>query len=248
MGHWYTDKGKPQHWIEGKNGKMRDTTLRDARKLNLYPSVTEILNVAAKPALTNWLVKQALESALTLPKIEGEQPDAFLRRVKADSKEQTQSAMDLGTEIHDAVETLWKGGVIDKHQKIAYAAVNKIVEHTGLKDGWVAEKTISSKRGYGGMIDLCHPVGWVIDYKTKDAWEKPPVGYPEHNMQLSAYAEALMDSHFMTVRPKLMNVFLSREEGSNQVSLFEWDEPYFDRFECLLKYWQLSKNYKPGAQ
>ena len=53
-GHWYTRSGDPMYTIMGKStGKPRNTTLRDARELNLVPSVTTILNVAAKPALTN---------------------------------------------------------------------------------------------------------------------------------------------------------------------------------------------------
>ncbi len=67
-GHWYTIDGKPKYTIVGKNGKERNTTLRDARKLNLVPSVTTILDVAAKPGLVNWQVNQGIQAALTLPR------------------------------------------------------------------------------------------------------------------------------------------------------------------------------------
>ena len=56
--HWYTRDGVPRYTVIGKNGKERATTLRDARTENLVPSVTTVLNVAAKPALTQWLQKQ----------------------------------------------------------------------------------------------------------------------------------------------------------------------------------------------
>ena len=58
--HWYTRDGVPRYTVMGKNGKERNTTLRDARTENLIPSVTTILNVMAKPALIQWLQKQVL--------------------------------------------------------------------------------------------------------------------------------------------------------------------------------------------
>ena len=64
--HWYDRQGNPMYTVIGKNGKERNTTLRDARTMNLVPSVTTILNVAAKPALNVWLQRQVLMAALTL--------------------------------------------------------------------------------------------------------------------------------------------------------------------------------------
>ena len=58
--HWYTRDGEPMYTVEAAKGGQRATTLRDARKLSLVPSVTTILNVAAKPALNQWLQRQVL--------------------------------------------------------------------------------------------------------------------------------------------------------------------------------------------
>ena len=63
-GHWYAADGSPAYRITGKNGKERNTTVADARKLNLVPSVSGIIGVAAKPALTVWLQEQAILAAL----------------------------------------------------------------------------------------------------------------------------------------------------------------------------------------
>ena len=41
--HWYTREGAPKYTVEAKNGNPRNTTLADARKLNLVPSVTTII-------------------------------------------------------------------------------------------------------------------------------------------------------------------------------------------------------------
>jgi hypothetical protein len=57
--HWYDKNGKPQYTVIGKNGKERNTSLVDARKENLVPSVTTIIGMAAKPQLENWKIDQA---------------------------------------------------------------------------------------------------------------------------------------------------------------------------------------------
>ena len=42
-GHWYTRQGEPMYTVIGKTtGRPRNTTLKDARELNLVPSVTTI--------------------------------------------------------------------------------------------------------------------------------------------------------------------------------------------------------------
>ena len=83
-GHWYDHKGNAKYTLIGKNGKERNTTLRDARKLILVPSVTGILGIAAKPGLVNWMIDQGISAALTLQRLEGESDYDFLNRVKLD--------------------------------------------------------------------------------------------------------------------------------------------------------------------
>ena len=86
--HWYDREGQPRYTLVGKNGRERGTTLRDAREFGFVPSVTSVLGIAAKPGLENWKIDQALLSALTLPRQEGESLDDFMRRAKQDAKEQ----------------------------------------------------------------------------------------------------------------------------------------------------------------
>jgi len=62
MGHWYDGEGNPRHF-EGKDGK--GTTLREARKLDLYPSVTTIGQVKYKFGLEKWKIETVCRYALT---------------------------------------------------------------------------------------------------------------------------------------------------------------------------------------
>lgn len=82
--HWYKRDGEPLHSVLSGRGEPRPTTLRDARKLGLLPSVTNILGVINKPELVEWKMTQAVLAALTLPRLEGEGEDAFARRVVDD--------------------------------------------------------------------------------------------------------------------------------------------------------------------
>ena len=57
--HWYRRNGEALHTVLSVRGEPRPTTLRDARKLDLLPSVTNILGVVAKPELVDWKMEQA---------------------------------------------------------------------------------------------------------------------------------------------------------------------------------------------
>jgi hypothetical protein len=46
----------------------RPTTIRDAKRLGLYPSVTSILGVLAKPGLEKWKLDQVALACLRTPK------------------------------------------------------------------------------------------------------------------------------------------------------------------------------------
>jgi hypothetical protein len=108
-GHWYAADGSPAYRIIGKNGKERNTNVKDARERGFVPSVTTVLNIIAKPGLTNWLQQQVLLAALTLPRIDGETEENWLERVMTDSKSTGRDAMDRGTQMHGVLERFYSG-------------------------------------------------------------------------------------------------------------------------------------------
>jgi len=185
-GHWYDLKGNPAYTITGSKGQERNTTLRDARKVGLVPSVTTILSVLAKPGLERWKMIQLLQSALTLPKLEGESLDGYAERVIADSQEQGKKARDLGTGIHGSIERYFLGLSYDNKSRVA-AALDVLPQG----QEWSAEKSFSSHFGFGGKCDL-HSENWVIDFKTKEFSEVDGLKiWDEHAMQLAAYRYGL---------------------------------------------------------
>jgi hypothetical protein len=241
-GHWYTQTGEPAYTIVGKNGNERNTTLADARKMALVPSVTTILSVAAKPALVNWQIDQALMAALTLPRIEGESLDDFKKRAAMDAKQQSIDAADEGTRIHGAIEAHYSGEKFHwDYRHHVFAAQDAIGTVFG-NQVWRPEKSFCSPMGYGGKVDL-HSDQVVIDFKTKDFGPGDKVvAYDEQIMQLDAYRHGLgIPSATMA------NVYISRSlPGEVRVIVHE-EGDHYQRFCLLLEYWKLSKGYRPEA-
>src|SRR5512138_1856694 len=98
--HWYRRDGEPLHSVLAANGELRPTTLRDARKLGLLPSVTNVLGVINKPELVEWKMTQAVLAALTLPRQENEGEDQFAKRVVEDAQSRVRTAAEFGSAFH----------------------------------------------------------------------------------------------------------------------------------------------------
>jgi len=245
--HWYARDGSPAYTVIGANGKERPTTLRDARKLHLVPSVTTILSVAARPGLEAWKVDQALMAALTLPRIDGESLDAFKKRALADSKEHARMAAERGTAIHAAIEAAFRGdhdaipAEFLPHAIGACDLVHDLCRQEWLAWGWEVERSFASSLGFGGKIDLHNP-GIVIDFKTKEFGPDDECrAFDEQIMQLDAYRHGIG-----CPEATMANVFVSvTHPGLCQMVVHD-DGNHFERFLRLLDYWKLAKGYDPA--
>jgi hypothetical protein len=252
--HWYTRDGIPQYTITGKNGKERNTTLRDARTMDLVPSVTTILGVAAKPALVAWMQTQVLMAALTSTRRHGEEEQDYIDRIISDSKQQGRDAADKGTAIHAAIESFFEGISHPGYPIHVQCTVNALEAHYG-RIGWVAERSFGHELGFAGKCDLHAPNeviegGLVVDVKTKDFTDpKDVVAYEDHLMQLAAYRVGLG-----IPKARCANIFVAREEleqdGKRTVpcKIIEWSEEDLQRgwemFTHLLYFWQLKNKHK----
>jgi hypothetical protein len=238
--HWYTSDGEPKYTVEAKDGSQRPTTLRDARKLGLVPSVTTIIKTAANPGLEAWKLQQMMLAALTLPRADDEPEESFLQRVMIDSKEHARKAADLGSEIHAGLEGFFETGILTNNYAEYQAGVEGSVHKLFGELNWSVEKAFAHPEGFGGKVDLHSRDGdgVVIDFKTKqftkDTIDKV-VGYDEHCMQLAAYRAGLN-----LPKARCANVFVSVTEPG-LVKIHEWTEEDLERaetmFSALLSYW-----------
>ena len=237
-GHWYDGEGKPaytQTVATGKRkGEPRPTTMRDARKLGLVPSVTTINGLLDKPALTHWRIREAVNKALA-----AERGTEYFE----------DNSAERGSQIHAAIENWIEVGEVDE-EYAAYATICKdVFTLTGVSTP-VSERSFTSPLGYGGAVDL-HDVGAnvLIDFKTKnlskeDVEKGKKLAYDEHAMQLAAYRLGLD-----MPTAKCYNLFLSRTEPDAYI-LHEWSEEDIKRGErmFLLSFmlWKESKKFDPA--
>lgn len=257
-GHWYTKDGESAYEVQAKDGSSRPTTLRDARKNSLVPSVTTILGIISKPGLDAWKQNQAIDSALTLPMLDGESLDDFKIRVIKDAKEQGRNAAQLGTDIHASLDKAYSGKDYDPAHEVYVKAVQEAVFLKYGEQDWMAEKSFAHGLGFGGKIDLACEVamidgstlaqsntGIVIDFKTSSFTEDKikTLGYDEHIFQLAAYATGLCIQ-----RPILANVYVSTvtpglvfiKEYTQEESDWGWA-----CFSSFLNAWKILKKYQP---
>jgi hypothetical protein len=192
-GHWYAPDGSPAYTIIGKNGKERNTTIRDARKLGLAPSVTTIMQEANKPGLNRWLAEQYIHAALTLPRVEGETDKDLYARIIEDANEQAKKARERGTLIHAWVQSALEGEKIPDEAYEFYRAVLKVIpEGINFKVEQSFYYQDFNIYPYGGKVDLhCMDQEIVLDIKTTDKPLDDLKLWDEHYMQLSAYREGL---------------------------------------------------------
>jgi hypothetical protein len=239
-GHWYTKDGTPAYTTIGKTGE-RATTLRDARKLGLLPSVTTINGMLSKAGLDTWKQQQVLLAALTLPRQPDEPESDWLARVMQDSKATGREAAERGTAIHAVIESYFDQ--VYMPEKPAYLdAIDVALKDAFGSQLWLPEKSFGHHLGYGGKCDLMAlPVngkgdGFVVDFKTKDTNLDKVDVYFEHEMQLAAYREGLG-----VPAARCAIVFVNGT--TNQVKLIEIEEQKLQNgwecFQHLLRVYQI---------
>ena len=261
--HWYLPDGTPYHDVPRADGNgTRSVTLRDARKVNALPSVTNILSVLSKPGLDAWKQEQAIMAALTLPKRDDESLDAFARRVVTDMSEQVRSAADLGSAVHAAIEVYLQTGESPENPDILrlFEPVKLWIDEHIERIGLVETVAVHSEFGYAGRIDLVAKLKstgtWaVIDFKTQKM--KPDkkgvfqaAFYENWPLQLMAYFRALNHAGECSRRLEdIASVVINSVEPTPvQVKVWprEEHEPLWQAFHCARELWCFTKGYRPA--
>ena len=247
--HYYTRLGEPVHG-----------TLREARKVNALPSVTNGMSILAKPGLIFYLQENAILSTLSLPRLEGESETDFVKRVVLDSRKEVESAAERGTYTHSLCEILADGGGkpadlrkgFEPHWeslKNWFSKVHKI--HSS------EQVLVNEEVGYAGRVDLIAeivatdgPRVEVIDFKTRK-FKKDKKGnakadsYSTDLYQLAAYCFAHFDEPTWC-----RNVYI--EPVTGEISEKEWSpeevEAAFEVFKAICVIWQAEKKYNPTGE
>ena len=269
--HWYDKKGQPAYEVKGANGKMRPTTLRDARKLHLVPSVTTVMSVQDKPALINWLQNQILDACVSNPyhPLDGVSEKEWRYKIMQEARSVGKAAADNGTIIHDAIEEALKN---NNQNFKTQAVVNPVLEFLDTKFKgfeWVAEDSFTHPLGFGGKIDLYGVKNkgkkterrMVLDFKTKlksAADIKKLKTYDDHHIQTAAYVKGIEDTKELGQMMDYQlweryNLFIGYELDKKGVFAYTGTkltqskdfEREWGMFEKLLEFWQLKNKYVP---
>ncbi len=247
MAHWYSQDGTTKYTVPYANGKgERDTNLSDARKLGLSPSVTTIIGLLDKPALTIWKMNQLFDAMMTYDQDNYTLAD-YKKLVFSEATRKGREAADRGTEIHDALDKYIKDGVIVKGMDEFVAPVVQLLLSKFGNLDWIPEESFAHPDRFGGKCDLhakpceAFPNGVILDFKTKATENFDKVkAYDEHCMQLVAYREG-----FNLPKAACYNLFISTHEPG-ALMLHHWEEKTCGKackmFYCLLDYWKLSNN------
>ncbi len=244
MGHWYkSEDGQPLYTVPKADGKgERDTTLRDARKLKLVPSVTSILGVVDKPALTKWKMDQIIKAVLENPYHSFNDVEQWKRQIFSASQKEGKDAAARGSAIHDALENVYLGNGLDPTMEEFCRPAIELLDKTFGLAVWIPEASFSHKLGFGGKCDLhmsqCYeyPNGVIIDFKTKSAADFSKVkAYPEQCQQLVAYREG-----FGMPKAECYNLFIGTNTPG-ELLLHKWSEDEcisgWKCFTNLVSYW-----------
>jgi hypothetical protein len=243
--HFYTRDGQACYEVpKVKGGGMRKTHVGDCRKMGLLPSPTTILRVLNRPQLNDWVVEQAVLAAVTSPRREGEDADAFIHRILHVDQEHNQerdAAADQGTAIHNAIQLSLEGLEYDHTYEPHVKAVRAQIDQFGRA---VKTETILIGDAYAGRTDAIledDETITVVDFKGCN--KVPEKAYDEAKMQVASYAKALGNTG--NKRVQTLIVYINRNiPGDVKAFLFydvEWQLDY-QKFELLTRYWYLANN------
>jgi hypothetical protein len=240
--HWYCgETGTPRYTIIGKNGKERNTNIKDARELGLVPSVTTINSMLSKSGLDTWKQTQVLYAAVEYPRWDGEDEKEWVSRILDLAKGKSREAAQRGTNIHDILDNYFSCVYLPEWPGYI-ARVQDHLDSTFGKRLWVSEKSFKHPEGYGGKVDLyckADPInnlpGIVIDFKTTEKSPGELTPYYEYTLQLSAYREALAPDAICA------NVFINGDTNEVAVKIHKEQDlkDGYEAFLSLLKVFKL---------
>lgn len=205
-----------------------------------FVSVTNVLQMLAKPALITWAAKTASGLVLDDP----ERFDTVEKAVGGLYKTRDKSG-ERGTDVHTIAEQ-YGGGVTDiaEYKDTEMEGFSKAVESfftiVDPKVLYTEVNVYSRVYGYAGTADLIAEIGeqiWLLDYKTSKAV------YPEMGLQLEAYKSAdfaLIDGEEVTlpVMDRSAVVLLKK----NGTFVFHPIDGDMEVFLALKKVWDWKKS------
>jgi hypothetical protein len=220
-GHWYRPDGTPVHKLPTPDGKgERPTTIRAAKRLGLYPSVTSILSILAKPGWRSGNSTRWRWPRCARPRRRGIR-GVLVQRVRNAAFEQVEQAADLGTMIHAALELAMAGEPYPDDLRPYVEPVMAWKQQTGIEIIDREIRLVNKQHGFAGTADVLFRYGrngiGILDYKTRKTKPGEEVtAYDNQAMQLAAYGATYWGEENVG-RLLAANVFISTTEPGRVV-------------------------------
>jgi hypothetical protein len=249
VSHWYNKAGEAVFEVpKAKGGGTRKTTIADARKMGLYPSVTTVLGILDKPQLGDWKLEQMALAAFNSPANGSEPFEVYHQHLLTKAFEQVSDAADLGTAIHAALESHFKGQPIEAGMDTYVEPVARLIDREGIAFTEHELRLVNAQIGYAGTTDaVISKAGQtgILDFKSRKTkpgiactpWETEP-------LQIAAYGVA----KFGHVPEIGANVYISTtEKGRVEICWHSYEDlvEAWKTFQSCVQIWQYLKSYRP---
>lgn len=253
--HWYYPDGTACHTVIAKStGLPRPTTVKDARKLGLVPSVTNILAMKAKPALDVWKQDNAILAALNTERRPGESEKDWHSRIAEESERIGKEAAEWGTLIHEQIEQYnTSGAFLGTGEVLAYVAGYERWFRENIVEVISAEASVVGN-GYAGRLDV-HAIirhegknrRAVIDAKSQKLKGKAKGNfYNEWAMQLAAYGDPLREPG--EEMPLLVSLIIPSDRPDDvQTKAWANGNAALKAFHACQSLWCWEKDYHPTS-
>jgi hypothetical protein len=255
----------PLHAYDGDGNPHFDLKPSQAKKQNLFFSVTEHQKVLAKPALEQWKLGEHLKMAFQHPPYKGEDVWNYIKRVKAQTWRNSGGAAKLGSQIHDALESVLRGDKKIKEvdpslQKYIGPAI-RYIDKMDFEILAIEKVVVNPTEGYAGTVDLActNSKGnkLLIDWKTtkfKGRKVQPYQGQPE---QVAAYSAAFFgEKAVLDEKVYGANCYIATDqfdqygESCFEVVSYSPSEVahHWETFKLTCELWRRTEKYDPRKQ
>lgn len=258
MSHWYdreTGHLLPDVELKVRPGEWREANLADARKVLALPSVTGILSILSKPALTRWQIEQGIKAALDTAIMEPEATGMLLatdapllyKELVHKAEEFVHWTADYGTAVHAHLSSKLSGiplafpPIMPRSEEGA----DFLYEWLGT-NGFEVELTeyhfVAPMLGWGGTIDIMgsyYGEPMIADIKT----QSEPIYFhePDYPLQLSGYSLGCD----LSPDVKRISVILDRDNFNVKYKLWQDNERWDAMFKGLFELWTMLNRYDP---
>ncbi len=210
----------------------------------LFPSVTNVLGVIAKPALVAWARDTALEAvreALTdrtgmMVAVTPDWVSSLIEEARARPDQVRDGAADFGTQAHVLIDEILSGEEpeIPAQMSTVVASFEGWRRYAGLDIHLTETLVYSAKYRYAGAMDALASRGdtlVALDWKTGNRI------YPEFDLQVAAYAKALEEMSGQRVAEAWI-VRLGKRVPEFEARTVKDLDRAFDAFRAALFLWR----------